>query len=98
MNKVVGDTLGVFHLEIGKIVFNIGRLVERTEVGLEFVHKSVPVVEPIWISVGEARKSRFEPFLSHILEIGHSKNDSFGIVLKFRQPSEIQPTLHKKSL
>ena len=62
--------MGVLHSEIGEVVFNISRFVEGTEVSLEFVHKSIPVVKLQWISVGKARKSGFKPLLSHIPEIG----------------------------
>ena len=38
-NKVVGDMLGIFHLEIGKFVFYIGGLIKRTKVVLKFIYK-----------------------------------------------------------
>ena len=68
---IVVNVMGVLHAKVVELVLSIGNWVMRTEGGLEFYNKLLPVAHPVGTSVGvcESEKVWLEPFEGHSFQV-----------------------------
>ena len=65
------NAMGVLHAKVVELVLGVGNWVMRTEGGLEFYNKLLPVAHPVGTSVGvcESKKVWLEPFEGHSFQV-----------------------------
>jgi hypothetical protein len=50
-------------------MFSIASFIIRSEVGMEFIQESFPVIRPFQRLIGKSGNTGFKPFLSNILKV-----------------------------
>ena len=66
------NAVGVLHAKVVELVLGIGNWVMRTEGGLEFYNKLLPVAHPVGTSVGVCKSEKvwLKPFKGHSFQVG----------------------------
>ena len=78
------NAMGVLHAKVVELVLGIGNWVMRTEGGLKFYNKLLPVTHPVGISIGvcESKKVWLKPFKGHSFQVRLHIGDLSVVSLK----------------
>jgi hypothetical protein len=61
MNNIFRDMLTSEHLKGCQLVLCFSNVIIRAKVGLEFLDKFIPIVEPGWLLIESSGESGFKP-------------------------------------
>ena len=82
------NAMGVLHAKVVELVLSISNWVMKTEGGLEFYNKLLPVAHPVGTSVGVCKSEKvwLEPFEGHSFQVGLHIGDFSAVSLKSLRP------------
>ena len=85
---IVVNVRGVLHAKVVELVLGIGNWVMRTEGGLEFYNKLLPVTHPVGTSVGVCKSEKvwLKPFEGHSFQVRLRVDDLSAVSPKSLRP------------